>query len=295
MLGLRGLHRSTTMNSTVTDTSADVTGNPYDADHLEPRMHQMGKSGVGAHDRPSGRKSDGFQGATRRASYTKSTPAFEAHSASGGGVPSEHDASFPREDVTAPQEEQAGRDEFVRKLTASTIQAPDWPLAAKGTSTQHAVTPIEPQVAPHPKVLSSEAKADTSWNDDSVDLLAHPVHVSGMAMIPEVTEPLTGQWTDNFNKPSSSGAIIRAPSSEGLSFFGPPSNNAMNATATAMNATAMFQPGQQPATNLPAVFREGGMPSLELPLRTSSSDPRGSSGPNSGSGGPQGDRQGNTL
>jgi hypothetical protein len=210
-------------------------------------MHQQTKGGARAYRRSSSRQSDGRQGAARTASATMSPTTYDPFSSvgSGGGPSPDDEGMQPREDVTTQHGERARRDSISQKAAEVRMHA-------------------------------EQAGAQPSWNEQSVDLLSGAVHA--MSAIPEVTEPLTGQWT---------GGINRASSPDVLSPMAPMALPPDDTFSTS-------QPGQQPAANLPAVFRQDGIPLAEHALRTSGSQPRPSSGRRAESGGPPGHGQGRT-
>ena len=57
VLGLRGLRRSTTMNSSATDRSGDAADIPSDAEHFENPAHSKSKGGIRTYARSTSRQS----------------------------------------------------------------------------------------------------------------------------------------------------------------------------------------------------------------------------------------------
>lgn len=236
VLGLRGLRRSTTMNSATTDKSTDEA--PYD---LERRHTSDGdqldtfggskktKGGMRTYVRSSSRQSDGRHSAVHTASSNVS-PTADPYSTAGsiaGGLPPsmEHDVMQPLEDASAvapyPKPPR-----HVRKPD-NVSSAPAMPPAAPSVAPQYAAHTSVPQFVP-----GQQTGAPLPGNKLSVDLMSGPIHGGVMSAIPEVTEPLTGQLTGQFtggldvtglhHRASSSSAMYRASSADVMSPMGPP-------------------------------------------------------------------------
>lgn len=266
ILGIRSLKKSGTMNSATTDRSADDINDDFE----NPAVHKRG--GSRAYSRSSSRNSDGRPSAPHNVAAAGAPDMYAAVSAR-AGVPVDHGPMPPRSPAAS----------------SPVVNAPPAPpphTAARAPDHSVPAQQAEPAtVAPFVPGVSDAGAPE--GNDLSMDLLSGPAHAVIMSSIPEVTEPLTTQFTgglategSGLHHRTSSGAAAgmhRASSSaDVMSPMGPPADNTIGSLA----------PDQQAPNTFPPVLKQDVPPAEEPHLNVGSPASRRSSAgmPNSSKG-----------